>query len=382
MSRVFLCVMDSVGLGGAPDAADFGDEGANTLGRIMSAAAPALPFMMGLGLGQAMARSTGFALPFGATGQAPRGLHGVARERSEGKDTPSGHWELAGVAVPWAWHVFPNETPAFPPDILAAVARAAGSEGSLANCHSGGIAAIERFGAAHLRTGWPICYTSVDSVFQIAAHEEAFGLARLYQLCADMAAILHPLKVGRVIARPFTGAPGAFRRTPNRKDFAMEVPGETILDRACAAGREVHAIGKISDIFSGRGITHVHKGADDMALFDALLSCARAAPEGALIFANFVEFDTLYGHMRDVAGYARALERFDARLPELEARLRPDDLVLLTADHGNDPGWPGSDHTREQVPVLGFGPKITGDDLGVIRFEDVGALVLRHLRLS
>ncbi len=286
----------------------------------------------------------------------PRGLWGAAEEVSRGKDTPSGHWELAGVPVPWDWTYFPDTTPAFPPDLVALVCRLAGTEGILGNCHASGVPIIAEHCEAHLRTLWPICYTSADSVFQIAAHEEAFGLDRLLKLCADLAPHLHALRVGRVIARPFTGTCGDFRRTANRRDFAIAPPAPTLLDRAAAEGRVTHAIGKIGDIFSMRGIAQLHKGKSDADLFEHLVRLGHQAEPGPLTFANFVEFDTLYGHPRDTAGYARALEWFDAQVPRFLATLGPEDLAIFTADHGNDPTWRGTEHTRERVPVVARRP--------------------------
>lgn len=389
MTRAFLIVMDSVGAGGAPDAAAFGDAGANTLGHIAAACAAEraeegrhgplrMPVLDTLGLGAAVRLASGAAMP-GFTA-VPQGLWGAAQEVSRGKDTPSGHWELAGVPVPWDWHYFPDTVPAFPPDLLAEVCRLAGTEGTLGNCHASGVPIIEEHCADHLRTGWPICYTSADSVFQIAAHEEAFGLDRLLRLCADLAPRLHAMKVGRVIARPFLGTPGAFRRTANRRDFAIPPPAPTLLDRAMAEGRPTHAVGKIGDIFSGRGIGRLHKGASDAELFNRLDALAAEAEAGSLTFANFVEFDSLYGHRRDVAGYARALEWFDARAGAFLARLRPGDLAIFTADHGNDPSFRGSDHTRERVPVVGWG--VGPRAVGLCAFADVGETVATHLGLA
>ncbi|OIQ79737.1 phosphopentomutase [mine drainage metagenome] len=260
---------------------------------------------------------------------------------------------------------------------MAEVCRAAGTAGILGNCHASGVPIIAALGDEHLRTGWPICYTSADSVFQIAAHEEAFGLDRLIALCQAIAPTLHAMKVGRVIARPFTGTPGHFSRTPNRRDFAIAPPAPTLLDWVQGAGRATHAVGKIGDIFSMQGIGTLHKGKSDMALFEHLLALAEGSEDGSLTFANFVEFDSLYGHRRDVSGYARALEWFDAQAGAFLARLRPGDLALFTADHGNDPTWGGTDHTRERVPVLvhgaGAGP------LGLVAFTDVAASVAAHL---
>jgi phosphopentomutase len=299
---------------------------------------------------------------------------------SRGKDTPSGHWELTGVPVPWDWTYFSDTTPAFPADLVAEVCRLAGVDGILGNCHASGTQIIDDLGAEHLRTGWPICYTSADSVFQIAAHEEAFGLDRLVSLCRDLAPRLHAMKVGRAIARPFVGTPGDFHRTCNRRDFAIAPPAPTLLDRAMAAGHVTHAIGKIGDIFSHRGITHLHKGKDDAALFEHLLHLADVAEPGSLTFANFVEFDTNFGHRRDVAGYARQLEWFDACAGRFLARLGPGDLAIFTADHGNDPTWRGTEHTRERVPVLCHGAG-TGS-IGQVGFVDVGASVAAHLGLA
>jgi phosphopentomutase len=393
MTRAFLVVMDSVGCGGAPDAADFfngdlPDTGANTLAHIAEACAAgqaeegrsgplALPRLDALGLSAAVRLASGADMP--GLNATPSGLWGAAQEISRGKDTPSGHWELAGVPVPWDWHVFPDTQPAFPADLTAEVCRLAGTEGILGNCHASGTVILDRLGEKHLRTGWPICYTSADSVFQIAAHEEAFGLERLLTLCHDLAPMLHAMRVGRVIARPFVGGPGAFRRTGNRRDYAVAPPGPTLCDRASAAGRAVHAIGKIGDIFSMRGISDVAKGTD-AALMEHLAQSVAGEEEGSLTFANFVEFDSLYGHRRDVSGYARALERFDRSLGPILDALRPGDLMLLTADHGNDPTWAGTDHTRERVPVLGAGPGMTGA-LGLMAFADVGATVASHLGL-
>lgn len=294
-----------------------------------------------------------------------------------GKDTPSGHWEIAGVPVPFAWHYFPKEN-TFPPDLLEEIASRAGSDGTLCNGHASGIPVIEENGAEHVRTGRPIVYTSADSVLQIAAHEEAFGLDRLLELCEGLAPRLHAMRVGRVIARPFLGTDGAFERTTHRRDFAMSPPAPTLLDRAAEAGRETIAVGKIRDIFAGRGVGRSLKGAD-ADLMGHLDRLAADAPGGALIFANLVEFDTLYGHQRDPAGYAGALERFDRWLATFLPRLRDGDLLVVTADHGNDPTFRGTDHTRERVPVLIHG---AGDgEIGHMGFSDVGASVADWLGL-
>jgi len=389
MARAFLVVLDSVGCGGAPDAAAFGDAGANTLGHIAAACAEGraetgrsgplrLPNLDGLGLGAAIRLASGAATP--GLAAEPRGLWGAAEEISPGKDTPSGHWELAGVPVPWDWTYFPETVPAFPDDLVAEVCRLAGTEGILGNCHASGMPVIARFCEEHRRTGWPICYTSADSVFQIAAHEEWFGLDRLLALCKALAPTLHAMRVGRVIARPFTGTCADFRRTANRHDYAIAPPAPTLLDRVAGAGRMTHAIGKIGDIFSMRGVGKLWKGKSDADLFEHLVRLAAEAEDGSLTFANFVEFDSLYGHPRDVAGYARHLEWFDAALPRFLDRLRPGDLAIFTADHGNDPTWTGTDHTRERVPVVGWGAGPRA--VGLRGFVDVGASIAAHLGVA
>lgn len=391
MSRVFLFVMDSVGIGGAPDAEAYGDAGADTVGHIAEACAAGraeegrsgplrLPHLDALGLGAAAALSTG-RLPPGLS--AAGGAWAVGRETSNGKDTPSGHWELAGAPVDFDWGYFPETIPAFPDDLIAALVETCGLTGALGLRHSNGMAIIEAHGAEHMATAKPIIYTSADSVFQIAAHEEAFGLDRLYEVCAAARRLCDPLNIGRVIARPFVGSPEAgWRRTANRRDYAVPPHMPTLCDRVIEAGGRVIGIGKIGDIFAHRGVTEVRKGPDDMALFDRALEAMAEARPGDLVFANFVDFDSLYGHPRDVAGYARALEAFDARVPEALARLRPGDLLILTADHGNDPTWPGADHTREQVPILLAGPDVAPGGRGVRGFADVGASAAAVLGLD
>ncbi|MEE4188367.1 MAG: phosphopentomutase [Roseobacter sp.] len=394
MPRAFLVVMDSVGIGGAPDAAEYfngslPDTGANTLGHIAEACAAGraedgrsgplrVPVLDRLGLGCAAALASGMHPP--GLDAAPRGAWGAATEVSRGKDTPSGHWELAGLPVPWAWHHFPDTEASFPPDLLASVCAAAGTEGILGNCHASGTEIIARLGGKHIRSGWPICYTSADSVFQIAAHETHFGLERLLQLCQDVAPMLHDMKVGRVIARPFLGSEeSGFERTANRRDYAMTPPGPVLTNWVQDAGGRVCAVGKIGDIFSMQGIDELRKG-PDARLMAHLGELIDGAADGSLTFANFVEFDSLYGHRRDVSGYARALEWFDDGLGHLIARLRPDDMLVVTADHGNDPTWPGTDHTRERVPVLVAGAQ-PSRPLGDMMFTDVAAIVANHLNV-
>ncbi|WP_068306213.1 phosphopentomutase [Pararhodobacter sp. CCB-MM2] len=394
MTRAFLIVLDSVGCGGAPDADSFfndgmPDTGSNTLGHIAEAFAEGraedgrsgplhLPNLDRLGLGRAIALASGLRAP--GLGAEPQGRWGAATEVSRGKDTPSGHWELAGVPVPWEWTYFPKTEPAFDAELTARVCELAGTEGILGNCHASGVPIIEALGEEHMRTGWPICYTSADSVFQIAAHEESFGLDRLLKLCEDLAPLLHARRVGRVIARPFVGAPGAFKRTSNRHDYAMEPPAPALMDWAQAEGRVVHAVGKIGDIFSQRGVSHLHKGKGDADLIDHMLRLADEAEEGSLTFVNLVEFDSLYGHRRDISGYASALETFDLALGDFLSRLKPGDVALFTADHGNDPSWRGTDHTRERVPVLVHGAG--AGEIGLCAFVDVAASLATHLGLS
>tara|TARA_R110002074_G_scaffold121025_1_gene255099 strand:+ start:5031 stop:6224 length:1194 start_codon:yes stop_codon:yes gene_type:complete len=394
MARAFLVVMDSVGIGGAPDAdtffnGDVPDTGANTLGHIAQACAAGravenrngplhLPHMSALGLGAALKLASGMAVC--DLDAAVQGTWGAATEVSRGKDTPSGHWELAGLPVPWDWHYFTDTEDSFPPDLAQFVAEAAGTEGILGNCHAPGTAIIERFGTEHIKSGWPICYTSADSVFQIAAHEEHFGLDRLLALCEAIAPRLHEMKVGRVIARPFVGdAAAGFERTGHRRDYAMPLPKPVLTNWVQDAGGDVYAIGKIGDIFSMQGIVEVRKGADAV-LMGHLSDLVRDATEGSLTFANFVEFDSLYGHRRDVSGYARALEWFDAEIGKVTGLLRPGDILVLTADHGNDPTWVGTDHTRERVPVLVAG--IGQGALGQIGFSDVATIVAQHLGVA
>ena len=379
MARAFLVVMDSVGIGGAPDAdqyfnGDIPDTGANTVGHIAAAGSLRLPNLGRLGLGHAILLASGVEAP--GLGIAPQGLWGAATEVSKGKDTPSGHWEIAGVPVPFDWHYFPKTDPAFPPELMAEMAEKAGTKGTLGNIHASGTEIIDRLGEEHLKTGWPIAYTSVDSVLQIAAHEEAFGLDRLLGLCEALAPTVHAMKVGRVIARPFIGTPGNFKRTTNRHDYAIKPPKPTLCDWVQGAGRKVHAVGKIGDIFSMQGIDDVAKGTD-RDLMEHLLHFAETAEDGSLTFANFVEFDSLYGHRRDVAGYAKHLEWFDSQLPRLFTNLRDGDLMIFTADHGNDPTWTGTDHTRERVPVLGWGLGEKG--VGHVAFADIGVSIAHHL---
>jgi phosphopentomutase len=396
MARAFVFVLDSFGIGGAADADRYGDAGSDTFGHIVDACATCLgdraglrsgplllPNMMALGLGRAAQTATG--LTFGdKVALYPSSFHGAAQEVSSGKDTPSGHWEIAGLPARFDWGYFPDTVPAFPASLTEAMVREGNVPGILANRHAAGTTVIEDFGEEHIRTGKPICYTSVDSVLQIAAHEEHFGLQRLYDFCKVVRRLCDPLHIGRVIARPFVGESRAtFRRTANRKDFSVPPPEPTLLDRVVAQGGRVLAIGKIGDIFAHRGISEVRKGAGNMAMFDAALGAMDDARDGDFVFANFVDFDTEFGHRRDVPGYAAALEAFDRRVPEALSRLRSGDLLILTADHGNDPTWRGTDHTRERIPIMGVAPGLKGGDVGLRpTFSDIGETVAQHLGLA
>lgn len=396
MSRAFIIVIDSFGLGGAPDADRFGDTGSNTLGHIAEWCAEGkadiegkrsgpinLPHMTRLGLGRAAKASCGQTPPGMEDDGGITGAYGYACETSVGKDTPSGHWEMAGLPVLFDWGYFPKTSPCFPPEIIAELIEQGGLPGILGDRHASGTQIIEELGEEHMKTGKPICYTSADSVFQIAAHEQTFGLQRLYELCVLAKKLFEPLAIGRVIARPFLGdTPQTFKRTSNRKDYTTPPHAPTLLDVAEQAGREVVSIGKISDIFAHKGITKLLKAPDTNGLFDHALAEVERAADGDLVFTNLVDFDSVYGHRRNTAGYAAELEMLDKRLPELEAKLRPGDLVVISADHGCDPTWPGSDHTRENVPVLMFGPGVPAKNLGGREtFADIGQTVAAHLDL-
>lgn len=397
MARALLIVLDSVGCGGAADAPAYGDEGADTLGHIAEACAAgsgdrdglrsgplALPNLARLGLAHACEASTGRPPAGLAKPAEPQGLWGYGVETSRGKDTPSGHWEIAGCPVTFDWGYFTALDPSFPPELVAAIVKEGALPGILGNRHASGVTVIEELGAEHLRTGKPICYTSVDSVLQIAAHEEHFGLERLYDLCRTVRRLVDPLRIGRVIARPFAGSPGqGFQRTGNRKDFAIPPPGETILDRLAAQGRSVITVGKIGDIFAHRATGKEIKPFGNAAMVEAALEAWDRLPDGGFCFVNLVDFDSEYGHRRDVPGYAAALEAFDRMLPRIEGVLRPGDLAVITADHGNDPTWRGTDHTREHVPILAFGPGVTGRALGRREsFSDIGASLGVHLGIG
>ena len=392
--RILILVFDSLGIGASSDAQKYGDQGANTLGRIMDACANGeadvdglrqgplhIPSLEQFGLLHALAASDD---RYQCPAAKATATWGFAEEKSTGKDTPSGHWEIAGVPVMEEWGFFPQSSPCFPEDLITDLVAEARLPGILGNCHESGTEIIERLGAEHIRSGKPICYTSADSVFQIAAHEQHFGLERLYEVCDIAKRLTSSLNIARVIARPFTGdSPDNFKRTGNRRDITTAPPADTLLDRIIAAGGQVISIGKIADIFAHRGISYGVKGDGNMALFDQLLEQMALAASGSLLFVNFVDFDMLYGHRRDIPGYAAALEAIDKRMPEFMAALRPGDLALITADHGCDPGWPGTDHTREHVPAIFLSktgePRALGKLAG---FDKMGSILEQHLAVT
>lgn len=370
MRRVFLVVIDSLGVGSLPDAERFGDAGAHTLDHVAAAAGPlTIPWLEALGLG-CVPGVSGLSCP-----SHPRGSHGRLAERSPGKDTPTGHWELMGCALDAPFPTFPQ---GFPAELLDGLVRDAGLPGVLGNEVASGTEILERLGPESVASGRPIVYTSADSVLQIAAHQGRFGLERLYEVCELARERTRPLGLGRVIARPFVdaepGGPARYRRTYDRRDWALEPPRETVLDRLMAAGVPTVGVGKIGDIFAGRGLSEVLHSEGDRDAMRLTLERARTQERG-LVFTNLVDFDSLYGHRRDPDGYARNLEALDRDLAALEPQLGPGDLLMLTADHGNDPTWPGSDHTREHVPLLEWTPgRAVGEALGTHdTFAVVGA---------
>jgi phosphopentomutase len=372
--RVILIVLDSVGCGELPDARDYGDEGSDTLGNIARRVPLRVPHLRRLGLARVSTVNRVDPEP------DPAGAFGRMAESSPGKDSVTGHWELMGLVLERPFPVFPN---GFPRELIDEFERRIG-RGTLANKAASGTAIIEELGAEHMRTGKPIVYTSADSVFQIAAHEDVVPVHELYRWCEiayELAGV--GMGVGRVIARPFIGVEGAFRRTSNRRDFALTPFAPTLLDRLKDAGLPVNAIGKIEDLFAGRGVTTATHTASDEQGMDEVLHAMATTPRG-LVFANLVDFDTQYGHRNDVAGYAANLERVDVRLGELMSRLGPRDLLVVTADHGNDPTTPSTDHAREYVPVFLTGHAVRpGADLGTRQtFADVGQTIAELFRVG
>jgi phosphopentomutase len=363
-SRVILVVLDSLGVGEMPDAADYGDQGSNTLGHIARRVRLEIPALGSLGLSRIL------DVPGAPPVPDPAAAFGRMAERSPGKDSVTGHWELMGLTMDRPFPVYPH---GFPDEIIREFERRIGRP-SIGNLVASGTVIIEQLGAEHMRTGSPIVYTSADSVFQIAAHEDVIPVPELYRECEVAYDIMvRGRGLGRIIARPFVGRPGSFQRTSNRHDYAMPPIGETLLDRLTAAGIPTFAVGKIVDLFAGQGVAEsVHTVSDDDGM-DQVERAMAERPRG-LIFANLVDFDTVYGHRNNVEGYAMNLERFDARLSELLPRLRPDDCLVLTADHGNDPTTPSTDHSREYVPLLVCGARVrAGVDLGTrSTFADLG----------
>jgi phosphopentomutase len=380
--RICILMLDSLGIGASLDAKNYGDEGANTLGHILQRFPDMhIPNLQRLGLLHALEASSG--MKFYQTDAKPQGQYGYAAEQSFGKDTPSGHWEMMGLPVLFDWGMFPNTVPCFPQALIDEFLRVTKLKGVLGNCHASGTTIIDDFGLEHIQTGQPIVYTSADSVFQIAAHENYFGLTRLYEICEQARILVDKYKVGRVIARPFIGEPGHFVRTANRKDYTTPPYAPTLLDYAKEAGHDVIAIGKIADIFAHQGMTQTILGENNQHLFELSLEAMKHAKPGALVFTNFVDFDSKYGHRRDIPGYAKALEAFDAQLPKLESILEPDDLVFIVADHGCDPSLAGSDHTREYIPIIVFGPNLPAKALGMRQsFADVGQSIAGYWGLK
>jgi len=389
MGRAIILVLDSFGIGATDDADKFGDVGANTFGsiaaqRARNGAPLQLPNLARLGLLHAANESSG-SWPEGCpTDVEVVGAYGFAAELSTGKDTPSGHWEIAGVPVLFDWGYFTETSNTFPPELLDKLIKQADLPGVLGNCHASGTTIIAELGDEHRETGKPIVYASADSVFQIACHEESFGLQRLYDLCDNARVLVDKYNIGRVIARPFVGNDSeSYVRTGNRRDLTVLPPAKTLLDKLVDSGGEVISVGKISDIYAHQGITKKIKAVGNAALFDATLDAMKEAPDRSIVFTNFVDFDMLYGHRRDVEGYATALEYFDKRLPELLEIMNEDDIVVLCADHGCDPTWPGSDHTREHIPVLAYGARVTPGSLGKRdSFADIGQSLSHFFDLS
>jgi len=389
MARAIILVLDSFGIGATADAESFGDTGSDTLGNIARERASAgrplqLPNLAKLGLFHAGQESTGKFATDVETDVEIIGAYGHAAELSSGKDTPSGHWEIAGLPVLFDWGYFTGKTDTFPPELLEQLIERADLPGVIGNCHASGTTIIAELGDEHVRTGKPIVYTSADSVFQIACHEEAFGLERLYELCDIARELVDEYNIGRVIARPFVGdGPDTYARTANRRDLTTPPHAPTVLDKLVANGGDVISIGKIADIYAHQGITQKVKASGNAALFDATLDAVRTAGDDTIVFTNFVDFDMLYGHRRDVEGYATALEYFDGRLPEVLELMKEDDLLVLCADHGCDPTWPGSDHTREHIPVLAYGAGLRAGSLGQREtFADIGQSLAEHFGLE
>lgn len=388
MGRAIILMMDSFGIGGAKDAAQFNNLGANTFGNIAHFnSGLKIPNLHQLGISNAAEGASGIYPEIGPQIASALQLgtkYGHMSELSKDKDTVSGHWELAGLPNLTGWGHFPSTYPSFPESLIQDICQEGNIQGILGNKAASGTVIIQELGEEHIQSGLPIFYTSADSNIQIAAHEEHFGLERLYKLCEIAYQLVKPYNIGRIIARPFLGEKsGEFVRTKNRRDFTAEPFGETLLDKLKSAGKNVIAIGAINDIYAHRGITKEVHGSGLKELWDLTLNEIKTAPEDSLIFTNFEDFDMLWGHRRDIKGYAKGLEYFDSRLTELLFYLHPNDLVFITADHGNDPSYQGTDHTREQVPVIMFGKKVKSANIGQRQtYADLGQTIATYFNLS
>lgn len=385
MSRAIILMMDSFGIGGAPDARQFDNDGANTFAHIaQNYPSLNIPNLLSLGLAKACFEASGekISLPTSSTSEMtlPH-TYGHMKEISRDKDTVSGHWEMAGLPNLSGWGHFKPDYPSFPDELIQKICQEAKISGILGNKAASGTVIIQELGEEHIRSGQPIFYTSADSNMQIAAHEKYFGLEKLYALCEIAYKYVQPYNIGRIIARPFIGEKaGSFTRTTNRHDYTAQPFGDTLLDVTKKQGGQVWAIGAINDIYAHRGITKEIHTAELPHLWDATIDAVKQAPDFSLIFTNFEDFDMLYGHRRDIEGYAKALEYFDKRLPEIIPHLKEDDLVFITADHGNDPTYKGTDHTREQVPVIVFGFHAPTTPLGLREtYADLGQSIAKHL---
>lgn len=387
MSRAIILVADSLGIGAAPDAKDFGDEGSNTFLHIAQHMSKieqplTIPNLTSLGLVAACEQASNSEIDLPK--QEMLGSYGYMAELSSGKDTPSGHWEMAGVPVLFDWGYFTEKENSFPQAFLDELISRTGIKGILANRHASGTDVLKWYGDEHCQSQMPICYTSADSVFQIAAHEEHFGLERLYQVCEVARELLDEYNIGRVIARPFIGDSAEnYARTGNRRDFSVLPPAPTVLDRMVEKGGKVTSIGKISDIYAHQGVSEAFKATGLEQLIDKTLEQMALTTDQAIIFTNLVNFDQDYGHRRDIEGYGKALEYFDTRLPEIMANMRDDDVLFITADHGCDPSWHGTDHTREFVPILVFQKGKPSIELGHrTTFADMGQTIAEMFDLT
>lgn len=387
MSRVIILVADSLGVGSAPDAKDFGDQGSNTFLHITQHMSNIdqplnIPNLTSLGLVASCEQASEQEIDLPK--QPMLGSYGYMAELSSGKDTPSGHWEMAGVPVLFDWGYFTEKRDSFPAEFLDELMKRTGLKGTLGNRHASGTDILVWHGDEHCQTQMPICYTSADSVFQVAAHEEHFGLERLYEFCEVARELLDEYNIGRVIARPFVGDnPDNYKRTGNRRDFSVLPPSPTVLDRMVEKGGKVISIGKISDIYAHQGVSEAFKATGLDQLLDKTIELVKQDTDNEIIFTNLVNFDQDFGHRRDIEGYGKALEYFDTRLPELMAEMSDDDLLLITADHGCDPSWEGTEHTREFVPILTYQKGKPSKQLGQrATFADMGQTIAELFDLT